>query len=344
MIDLNSLSYTNLSTDLILSKVSDYQIFAYYIPNLELNKSFNSPLRKDEIPSFGVFYANSLGKLIFNDFCTKEKGDCFVFVSKLFGINYYQALQKIAYDFGLIEHNPNINLTTIQREIPKNYDYKKNVKEVHIGIKKQPFTSKDLKFWNQYGISKDTLSKYNVFSCTHIFLNDYIIVVDNFKNPAYAYLECKDDKYTYKIYQPYNKEQRFISNVDKSVWQGWTQLPAEGEKLIITKSLKDVMSITEITNIPAVSLQAESTYPKVHIIDILKNRFKNIYVLYDNDFDKETNWGRLYSSQVSSEFNLNQLELEDKYKSKDFSDLVKNHGINFSKNYLINLIQHYEKH
>jgi len=336
MINLNKLDYDLLSSELILEKVSDYQIFAYYIQGLELNTSFNSPLRNDDIPSFSVFYASRLGKLLFRDFATKEKGDCFVFVSKLFGLNYYQSLQKVAFDFGLVKEGTNGD--RVKKELPKNKEYKKYSSTVHLGIKSMDFTPKDLRFWSSFGISKSTLEKYNVSSCSHIFINDYIIKVDNSKSPAYAYLEYKDEKYTYKIYQPFEKKRRFISNVDKSVWQGWRQMPDTGEVLIITKSLKDVMAITEVSGINSVSLQAETTEPKPHIIKQLKQRFSKIYLLYDNDFNKEVNRGRIYGKEIASTFKIKQIEIPDEYKSKDFSDLVKNHGKQKSQQILINLL------
>lgn len=335
MINLNELTYDRLSKELILQKVSEYQIFAYYIPELELNTAICSPIRNDDVPSFSVFYASGLDKLLFRDFATKEKGDCFVFVSRLFNIDYYQALQRIAYDFGLVKGN--LSAEQKKRILPKHKDFKQT-KHVHIGIKRQDFTSRDLKFWRSFGISVDTLNKYNVYSCTHVFINDHIIPINNSKSPAYAYMEHKDGVYTYKIYQPFNKEQRFISNVDKSVWQGWTQMPDKGNKLIITKALKDVMAITEVTGIPAVAMQAETTDPKPHIIDQLKSRFKKVYLLYDNDFNKEVNWGRKYGHQIATQFNLKQIEIDDKYQSKDFSDMIKDHGIEEAKAHLINLI------
>jgi hypothetical protein len=335
MINLNTLLSENLSAELILEKVSEYQIFAFYIPNLRLNTSFQSPLRQDSTPSFSVFYADKIGKLLFRDFATKEKGDCFVFVSKLFSLNYYSTLKKIAYDFGISEEG--IYVSNRKINVPKNINYR-DISKPHIGIKKQDFTPRDLQYWQQYGITKDTLIKYNVFSCAYIFINNSIFKINNSTNPTYAYLELKDNNPSYKIYQPFNKEQRFISNVDLSIWQGWTLLPKTSKILIITKSLKDVMAITEICKIPSVALQAESIDPKEHIIQQLKNRFEKVFLLYDNDFDKTENWGRQYGSKICETHNLIQIEIPDKYKSKDFSDLVKNHGIRKSKSLILKLI------
>ena len=108
------------------------------------------------------------------------------------------------------------------------------------------------------------------------------------------------------------------------MWQGWKQLPEKGDELIITKSLKDVMSIDSILGIPAVSLQSEGTKPKPHIIQELKNRFKTIYLLYDNDFDKEKNWGQIFAKELYKEFDMINLMIPSEFESKDFSDLVKN--------------------
>jgi hypothetical protein len=98
------------------------------------------------------------------------------------------------------------------------------------------------------------------------------------------------------------------------------------------------MSLHDVTGIPAVSLQTESAFPKEHVIDILKNRFSLIYLLYDNDFDKEINWGREFGSKLRDKFKFLQIEIPEEYKSKDFSDLVKNHGEKNAKECIEELI------
>jgi hypothetical protein len=42
-----------------------------------------------------------------------------------------------------------------------------------------------------------------------------------------------------------------------------------------------------------------------------------------NDYDKEVNWGREFGEKIADKFNLMQIEIEDKYYAKDFSDFVK---------------------
>ena len=99
------------------------------------------------------------------------------------------------------------------------------------------------------------------------------------------------------------------------------------------------MSILDVCNIPAVSLQTESAIPKKHVLEELKRRFETVFVLYDNDFNKEVNWGRQFGYKMAEEFDLEQIEIEDKLKAKDFSDLVKIHGEKIAKEYLLELLK-----
>ena len=59
----------------------------------------------------------------------------------------------------------------------------------------------------------------------------------------------------------------------------------------------------------------------------LNERFIDIYSFYDNDFDKEINWGRQFGDKLATEFGLIDIYIYYKYKSKDFSDLIKNTSI-----------------
>ena len=46
-----------LTTENILNKISDYQIFSYYLgSNFTINKVFSSPFRTDRTPSFCILY------------------------------------------------------------------------------------------------------------------------------------------------------------------------------------------------------------------------------------------------------------------------------------------------
>lgn len=322
----------NLNKELVtkqelLKKIKDVDIYRFYIgEEIILKDRIKSPLRDDNNPSFGFFVGQD-GEICFNDFVLGG-GDCIRFVELMFGLSYFEALSKITTDFNL-EDSFHIKQMV---KTDNNYDSSKynsrgklisKVNNFSLGKKRRDWTASDYAYWLQYGIPEETLLKYNVEPNRYIFVNNNPLLSDKF---SYTFIERKDNSETYKIYQPFNENYKWLNNHNDSIWQGWEQLPDKGEVLIITKSLKDVMTIDALTGIPTVALQSESVKPKEHIIEELKSRFKIIYLLYDNDFDKEVNWGRKLGGELADSFNLIQVEIEDKYKSKDISDLVKNHG------------------
>jgi len=339
VIDLNKKMITKES---LMKHINDYEIYCMYMDfpdgNL-IGSNMNSPLRDDEKPSFGFFIGQS-NEICFKDFLIGS-GDCIKFVMLKFGLNYFEALSKIAIDANLENHF--IVKNTFKTNIATNAfsgdreEFIKKVNSIKIGKTSTNWSILHYSFWNQFGITKPTLDKYNVepVSYLHVGTDRKIIKTDLH---TYCFNEYKDGKNSFKIYQPYNIDYKWLNNHDDSVWQGWGQLPEKGEELIITKSLKDVMSIYDVYGIPAVSLQSETIKPKQHIIDELKSRFENIYILYDNDYDKEINWGREFSEKLANEFGFIKIEIEDNLKSKDFSDLVKNHGEIFAKEYLNTLL------
>lgn len=197
-----------------------------------------------------------------------------------------------------------------------------------LGKKARDWNLHDIKYWSQFGIDIETLEKYNVAPISYLFIGGRPIHADKY---AYCFTEYKDGRETYKIYQPFSEKYKWINNHNDSVWQGWSMLPKEGDQLIITKSLKDVMSITNVLGIPAISLQAESIKPKNHIIHELEDRFKTIYLLYDNDFDKEINWGQNFAEELCKNYKFINLMIPSSFESKDFSDLVKNYGAKNAK-------------
>mgnify|MGYP000642765227 CR=1 FL=1 len=200
-----------------------------------------------------------------------------------------------------------------------------------------PWDKDDKEFWQSYGISLPTLKRYRVKPISHFFIND---TPTKCLDIAYAYFENKDDVITYKIYQPKaDKKLKWRGNVGYDIWQGWTQLPDEGNLLIITKSYKDIMCIDDTCGYNSVSPQSESTHPKEYVVDQLKKRFKKIVVLFDNDFDNPDNPGRLNAIKFCEKYTIPMIEIPSEYESKDFSDLVKNHGVDTAKKVLTKLLK-----
>tara|TARA_R110000796_G_scaffold56591_1_gene131129 strand:+ start:7917 stop:8924 length:1008 start_codon:yes stop_codon:yes gene_type:complete len=312
----------------ILKVISEYQLLKQYFPELELDTANKSPFRDDSVPSFGVTMRS--GFLYWRDFATGESGNIWSLVARKEYTDFSGALQIIARDLGIKD---GANFKKIAATIPKVPIPEK--KQVNIGIRSRKWQNLDKKFWSEFGITKSTLERYLVSPIDFMFFNGHPRKADHH---SYVYRELKDKVLTFKIYQPFSKEQKWISNNNQSVWEGWSQLPETGDLLIITSSRKDTMSIVDVVGLPAVALQGESMTPKQHVVQQLKDRFKKVYVLYDNDFNNPNNPGRILGKKIASEFNLTQIEIPSEHCCKDFSDLVKKHGKNNANKILQKLL------
>jgi 5S rRNA maturation endonuclease (ribonuclease M5) len=322
-LDLNSIVFNDLiSREDILKYLTQEEIYSFYMGEKITSLGvYHSPLREDNIPSFALFFHRvDRDILMFKDFATGDCGDFVAMVRKLFSLSYSEALEKVAYDLGLSNYSVSANKQII------NYTKITQKQKVELGIKIRPWQQLDKEFWQPFGIKKSTLKKFNVFPISHVFYNGNAVKTHRC---AYAYVEKKDGKLTYKIYQPFeDKLKKWINNANYSVHQGYTQLPKSGELLVITKSLKDVMSIHDIVGVPAIGLQSESVMMKDSVMDEYKSRFKKVVCLFDND-----DAGIKLAKEFSKRYNVPHFFVLPISNSKDFSDFVKNTTINFSIEY-----------
>lgn len=322
MINLNKQYVTK---ELLLRYLNEYDIFSHYLEEpIELGKNVKSPFYKDNTPSLGFFMGEG-NEICFNDFKLDIKGDCVKFVQMRYNLTYFEALSKIAIDFNMDDQFI-VKRKGIEKSktVPQNFNIIKNDNyKLKLGKISKNWSFNEINFWKQYGISLKTLNKYNVQPISHVVYGEKIITC---KSLAFAFIEQKDGIETYKIYQPFDENYKWLNSHDESVWQGWEQLPEKGKTLIVTKSLKDVMAINEVTGYDAVSLQSENVLPKLKIVQELNKRFDEIIIIYDNDYDKEENWGKIFSNRLHEHTGFAERYIPDRFKCKDFSDLVKNVG------------------
>ena len=321
--------------------LSDEEIYTFYIPNLVLNTHMESPIgAKDNKPSFSVFWSYRKHKFLFKEFRYGYTGDCIDFIRYKFSYaDNTLACMRILRDFGLDKNFHirddimQITPTGVPSKIIK--PLKKGGKRARIKIVLKDWESHDLLFWNNYGITKEWLKRGRVFPISYFYLNGTLHKADKH---AYAYVEKKDNRVTYKIYQPFNEfDRKWISNNDSSVWELWELLPQFHNFLLITKSRKDALSIMATAKIPSTSLQAEGTIPKLQVIKELKLRFSYIFLLYDNDFNSVDNWGVRYSTKLCNDFDFKayrNIIIPDKYQSKDYTDFIDNHNKKRASQYL----------
>lgn len=294
---------------------SDFDIAHKYLGITCVPEVINSPLRQDNNPSLGLFINNRTNSLWFKDFGSGEKGSLYDLLARMWNVSKDKVYDRILEDMpapALIrKHGVKV--------------YRKSAGKVEVRVRE--WRDYDIAYWDSYGISLPWLKFGEIYPISHIIItkngHSYPIPAEKY---AYVYVERKDGIVSFKIYQPYSKEYKWMSKHDSSVWDLWTKIPEKGDKLIITSSRKDALAIWSNTGIPALSLQGEGYIPKEHVVQQLKDRYNKVYVLYDNDFQSEENHGRMYGKMIAERFNVTQIEIPEKWESKDPSDLVKNHG------------------
>lgn len=285
--------------------------------HMEYGKKYKSLFREDPNPSAGLYYSRN-GRLRYNDYIQNLSIPSAIM--KLNNWDYDQLIKELYEEFK-VETSSIIarSKTTYKGDLDQ---FIKSQIATVIQIKRREFNNNDLKFWSQFGISKETLELFNVFAISHFWINGKLI---NSAEYSYCYdFYWEDNVFRRKIYQPFDKF-KWFSNGGK-VCQGEVNMPNFGDVLIITKSLKDVMTFHEMKYI-SVAPPSESTFLPEEYFMKQKDRFARIILWYDNDFDKEFNTGLIKSTEFSEKYGIQNIYIPSKYEVKDISDFIYKYGI-----------------
>ena len=320
-----------LTKELILSKYSEEQLMEYYL-GVPIKKGlFRSPLRNDMRPTCSI-YRN--GDLIFKDFATGQHLNIFGVVQEKYNCDYYKALRIIANDFGILKGEK-----VEVKEFTRIQD--KELADIRIEI--QDFSKSELEWWNKYNITLDTLNKFNVYSCKHVFLNNELFAESSYNCPIYGYYGGKIKENGKKIelwkcYFPNRKTYRFIGNYPSKKLQGYDKLPKKGKVCVITKSMKDVLSLYSF-GIPACAPNSEVIIPSEAIVKDLTSRFNYVFCLWDND-----RTGVSFLLKIRKKYpQLHCFIIPKRLGAKDFSDLVAKYGINKTSEFIKEFINYFKK-
>ena len=308
-----------LHTDTILEKITEFDIFKYYCSVfIELNKKFCSELREDKKPSASVVNYN--GNLLYKDFGHPEHTfNCFGYVQFKYGVTFTEALIQISNDFNLKLVSSN---GVVRSKVPTLYGNQHVDKKVTIiKIKSRNWNSSDARFWKPFGISKKILTIFAVKPISYYWINENRFKA---KTPTYAFRFNNK----FKIYAPYETNNKWFSNTNKNIVQGYDQLPDKGNVLYITSSLKDVMCLHAM-RLRGIALQSEMQVPSKLQMQLLQRRFKKIVIFYDNDIP-----GQSMAAKICSEYNLDNLYIPNDWGAKDVSDAVALHGFDKAKQFI----------
>ena len=312
-----------LDKDSVLSQVSDIDLLVTYFPDIkEIPSVISSPLRRDVHPSFRI-YSPDGQRIRWYDYVTGESGGMIDLLQRVLSVDFNRLLTIVS------EGACKTGLITARQSKGTKVRINSTESACQIRSQMRNWEEYDFQYWESYGVPRRWLLKSDIYPISHIFImsgSGYIRTVKADKY-AYTFVERKDGLCSEKIYQPFNKNgMKWRSGHDSSVWDLWTKLPPQGERCIITSSRKDALCIWANTGIPSVSLQGEAVGVKPQVMEELKGRFKEVFVLYDNDFTKEVNYGRLDGEKLSQTFGLKQIEIPQMLMCKDISDLYKKYG------------------
>lgn len=321
-----------INTESILQKVSEYDIFRYYMPHTDWKPNIVtfSPFRNEKTPSFMI--GNKHGRLTFIDFGdTSKRGSCFDFVRMMFNIlDYQDALKMIDRDLGLgLTRETNTKeYKRIVTEYKQPVRMSKTYSNIQVITKK--FTKEELAYWAQYQIDIEDLKANNVYSLSKVYLNKQLFPC-SLDELRFGYLY--GDKW--KIYRPYAKDKRskwVPNNVPITAMDGKENIK-DCDVAFINKSKKDYMVMKKLFPCScAVQNEGLGCFSPENVEYIKSNSASQI-LSFDSDITGVEN-----SQQITQLFGFDYCNVPRKYLSegiKDWADLARVHGLQAIEDYLI---------
>ena len=281
------------------------EVFYFYMPiDFVPKRNFRNPLYDDKRASCNIYFDPKSDSYRMKDFGNEAySGDCFWFAATILGLDvrseFKKVLVTIIQDLNLkisIEYRGDTNMKAARSTYPRQaveqsqkrctgsmdkVEYIANKKSFR--VYERPFTQKELAFWEQYGISLETLEQYHVksLSCYESVSREGkpFKLTSSSEEPIFCY--AHND--FVKIYRP-NSKLRFLYGGEKSEEYvfGLARLPNKGDILFITGGEKDVLSLSA-HHFNAICFNSETAQIPRGIIESLSLRFLHLIILYDSD-------------------------------------------------------------
>ena len=309
-----------ISTTALITSITDVPrewAFEYYLDlkekltgqNVKMLSVFNS---RDKVPSMYVYFDVSSGKYKFKDFSSGCQGSHIDLVKDMYGISANDAMAKIILDYeAYIKNNG------------KREDLKLKVYDRYkvVDYEIRHWTNLDEAYWTSYKIGSKLLEYYNVAPLEFFRMEkeENGETISHTFNRKYIYGYFRKDGSLYKIYMPKVTDKKFIK-VENYI-QGMDQLNSNHKTLVITSSLKDLMCFVRLGfhGVDVIAPDSENSLLTQIQMDKLEQRYKKIYVLFDNDVA-----GKNSMQKYEDLYGTKSILLD---MSKDLSDSVKDFGL-----------------
>lgn len=319
-----------LTKELILSKISTYDIYRYYQGAFKVNDVCVNRYRGEKNPSL-IISSRMKQTLTHKDFGdARWRGDAFNFVEQIHNCDFQTALKIIDRDLclGLVKGTIPKKIITWETPI--------------IEIKKPPFfqvvyyskmSKEGLKYWSRLDQGESDLKREHIYQPKEIWRNRRKIPMGDLMTFAYHYEEI--DKW--KIYRPFAPKKEVKTPI--SQWKWDSNVPFDHVDnikaingdcpiAILAKSKKDRMVQMKALQTDCIAdVQAEDagclTLEALELFKQVPNRF----IVADNDVK-----GKSFSWWLTKEHGFKHVNVPDKYltqepKCTDFADLCYHYGI-----------------
>lgn len=265
----------------------------------------------DKTPSMYLYYNKDSEAYRYKCFSTGKGGSAVDLMMHMWNVSFAEASKRIVNDYTDYVKSGKI----CETKIIEHSRWKVS------GFTLRKWSKNDADFWSAYNISSDLLEKYNVRPIERYTMQKQTSankVEEEFVVAGkHIYGYFTDDYLLYKIYQPKNREKKFIKLCDYT--QGYDQI-SDKPFLVIASSLKDCMAIKSMNlNVDVVAPDSENTLLSVEMIDTFKQFYDAIVTVFDSD-QAGIQAMKSYKEKYGLPFVYLPLE-------KDIADIVKVHGV-----------------
>lgn len=276
--------------------------------NVRIHSLFNP---NDRTPSMYLFYSPVSQIYRYKCFSTGKGGTAVELMMHLWEMSFTDTFKRMREDYIAYLKSGKVCETKIVEHA-----------RWRVGsYKTRKWTVEDGEYWSAYNISSKLLEKYNVMPLESYTMqktaSDKFVEQEFDITQKHVYGYFTKDGVLYKIYQPKNRERKFIKTCDYT--QGYDQLE-EHDYLVIASSLKDAMVIKSMgLQVDVIAPDSENTMFSQEEIEGYKVLYKAIVTVFDSD-----QAGIKSMSAYKDKYQIPFVYLP---QEKDIADIAKVHGI-----------------
>lgn len=261
-------------------------VFRHYVPgSWRVGKPFLNPFYKDTRASFNIYYDKNSSTYRMKDFGNPDyTGDCFTLVAMMVGRNcadkqdFITVMEIIAHDMNLfLPAKPEAGhhcVSPTEVTLPP--------ARTSFTLTEHALTPTELAWWGAFGITPEVLQRYRVSAVSEVFFNNGNHLVATAAHPTFLYRFQEGDDCTLKLYSPFSRNRFMYRNKVDGQLFGFDRLPPKGEVVVLTGGEKDVLTVSSL-GFPAFCLNSETATLDEALLNGLKERFRQVIVLYDMD-------------------------------------------------------------